>query len=320
MPTPRLRIVMADTQENIDVSVVLNVLGLRELAAYGFRSWMLQDYQRPYEVVLNLFVPCRELFEPLMEGKNPNCRVSIYQYEEPEFFNISAANNLGLATAKGKYVSFANADMIYPGAFLTRAMGEILRRDLCYAIAARVNMTPGQTEDFHKKQPLDFKTKDDFNGLLGLERSPDVYVMAAISPWTMRRDVAMAVGGFDPLILFAEDRDLDYRILHYMRRMNLQHAQVSFCNLFGYHQWHKGTGLYNTWDKAKAIMEPRGRRLEADFNSTEDVLPTRLTDIAALKEDMAKTEKPPLANQYRKDWRGKIQRRAKRVWKALTDI
>jgi hypothetical protein len=73
-------------------------------------------------------------------------------------------------------------------------------------------------------------------------------------------------------------------------------------------------------DKAMSIMEPRARRMEADANSAEDILPTRLNDLEALKRDMAQTEPPPVANQYRKDWRGKIRRRAKRVWSALRDI
>src|SRR5438874_2449745 len=107
----------ATDDKDIEVSIILNVMGLRELAVYGFRSWLLQDYERPYEVVLNLFYPCRELFEPLIAGANPNCQVRIFQHEEPEYFNISASNNLGLHLSGGRVIFFANSDIIYPSHF-----------------------------------------------------------------------------------------------------------------------------------------------------------------------------------------------------------
>jgi hypothetical protein len=311
---------MSSGDPNIDASIVLNVLGLRELAVYGFRSWMLQDYDRPYEVVLNLFAPCRELFDPLVVGKNPNAIVSVYQYETPPFFNISAANNLGLHKGRGKYIMFANADVIYPGWFLQRAMSELNGRDLAYAVAARCNMTPQQSDTVHHKTPLQYTRADPFNELIGKEREEGVYNMAAISPWMIRRDEAFAVGGFDPKVLFAEDRDLDYRLLHYLRRTGQQQAMVSFCNLYGYHQHHSSTGLINAWTESKLLMESRGRRLEEDLSSTEDMLATKLNDLDALMRDMADTKRPPAGNQYRKDWRGKVRRRAKRVWDAMTGI
>src|SRR5688572_19981538 len=127
---------------DIQASIVMNVLGLAELGVYGFRSWMIQDYDRPYEVILNLFGESkRPMFEPLTKGANPNCRPRIIAHPEPNYFNTSAANNYGLYQARGRYVIFVNADMIYPGKFLTRAMGELERGDISYAVAARVNLT-----------------------------------------------------------------------------------------------------------------------------------------------------------------------------------
>src|SRR4051795_5441010 len=78
------------------LSVVLNIMGRLELADYGFRSWMLQDLDRPYEVVCNLFNDQQARYEQLAQGRNSNCRLVIHAYERPAFFNISAANNLGL--------------------------------------------------------------------------------------------------------------------------------------------------------------------------------------------------------------------------------
>src|SRR5688572_22260319 len=108
------------TTGDVAASIVLNVMGLRDLAVYGFRSWLLQRYEQPYEVILNLFYPCRELFDPLLEGANSNCIARIYQYEQPAFFNISASNNLGLHHSRGRYVAFANSDIIYPTNYLSR--------------------------------------------------------------------------------------------------------------------------------------------------------------------------------------------------------
>src|SRR6185437_3037494 len=208
---------IASTNDDIPVSIILNVMGLRELAVYGFRSWLLQDYDRPYEVLLNLFAPCRNLFDPLVEGKNPNATVSVFQYDTPAFFNVSAANNLGLHKSRGRHVMFANADIIYPGAFLQRAMFELSERNICYAVAARCNMTAKQTQDVHRKTPLQYTTADRFGHLAGMELVEGAYNMAALSPWMIRRDVAFAIGGFDPKVMTAEDRDLDYRLLHYLR-------------------------------------------------------------------------------------------------------
>ncbi len=307
---------MADaSQNNISASIVLNVMGLRELAVYGFRSWMLQDSDRPYEVILNLFTKARDMFDPLVEGKNPNCIVQIQEREEPEFFNISAANNLGLHLSIGAHVMFANSDIIYPAHFLRRAMAELTGRDICYALAARMNMTAAQCEKL--KPPMHYTRANPFTDLHGLECATDANVWSSISPWMLRRDIAFAVGGFDKQVLIAEDRDLTDRAMHYLRRKNLQQAVITFSDLVGYHQNHGNTGLFDSWTQSKAVFEPRKQRMNADPASTEDVLPTPLDDYDALLRDIRQTRKPPLMNQYRQDFKGKITRRAKKVWNAL---
>lgn len=295
-------------------SIVLNVMGLRELAVYGFRSWLLQDFGRPYEVILNLFTPYRHLFDPLIAGANPNCRAIIHQHEEPEFFNVSAANNFGLHLSRGRYVMFSNADIIYPSYFLSRAVAELEQRDVCYAVAGRLNLTAAQSAEL--RPVTDYTRERGFDHLVGLERSPSD-VWPAISPWMLRRDVALAVGGFDPRILMAEDRDLNDRVMHYLRRTGQQHNLVAFCDLLGYHQYHTSTGQFDAFTPAKAIIEPRYQRLTADPNSTEDVVPTRLDDGHSILEDIRKTQKPPRMNQYRTDFKGKLARRAQKVWSAL---
>jgi hypothetical protein len=296
---------------DIDASIVLNVLGLRDLAVYGFRSWMIQGLQRPYEVILNLFAPTRELFDPLIEGKNPNCEVRIIQHPEPNYFNVSAANNYGLHVSRGRYVVFANADVIYPGNFLTRALTSLEQRDLCYAIAARVNLLPEHGPSF--KPPIEYQGEHAFDDFHRFNRAPGVTTWSAISPWMLRRDIAFAVGGFDPQVIMAEDRDFDMRTAHYLRRTGLQHAPVSFYELRGYHLWHAPSGLFDTWPKSKAIIEPREVRLREDPDSKEDVLPTKLADEAALLAEIKNTEKPPLLMGKRQNLSRRVFQRAKDV-------
>ena len=94
------------------------------------------------------------MFDPLLDGKNPQAYVSVQQYQTPEFFNVSAANNLGLYKSRGRYLMFANADIIYPGSFFRRAMFELTEHHISYAVAARCNMTQPQTQNIHAKSPL----------------------------------------------------------------------------------------------------------------------------------------------------------------------
>jgi len=290
-------------------------MGLRDLATYGFRSWMLQDFDRPYEVILNLFVPAARDFEKLTEGKNPHCIPRIVQHESPAYFNISASNNIGLHLAKGEYVLFANVDMIFPGHFLRVAMGEMIERKLCYAVAARLNMNAGHASLL--KPVMQHTTADRFDCVMGLEQEVEANILPAISPWMFRRDIAMTIGGFDAKILFAEDRDLQDRAMHYLRRTGQQQALHSLADLYGYHQWHPTTGLFNAFHEIKERMESRKRRMDADPNSTEDCLDTPLNDYEALVRDIRETKPPPFMNQYRKDLGGKLKLRAKKVWKAI---
>ena len=67
-------------ESTVRASIVLNDMHRTHQAAYGFRSWILQDMDEPYEVVLNLFNDKESLFEDLMQGHNPNCCCRIQSY------------------------------------------------------------------------------------------------------------------------------------------------------------------------------------------------------------------------------------------------
>jgi len=297
-------------------SIVVNVMGLRELAAYGFRSWMIQDYGQPYEVVLNLFNDARPIFEKLREGANPNCRVVINEVEPPEMFNISAANNLGLHLSTGKYVIFANSDIIHPAHFLSRAMGELEARSICYAVASRMNLSQQQNK-LLRSDPGSYTREQGFTEIEGTEKAIEAPVWRAFSPWIVRRDIAFAIGGFDMQILAGEDTDLSYRIMHYLRRQGLQQVLFGLTDLYGYHQWHPTTGLMDVITDARRIYVPREQRLSADPNSTEDVVDSPLNDRQALLDVIRKTKKPPPGHKFRVDFKRRFSLRAKKVWDAL---
>src|SRR3954470_22389218 len=131
----------SNPNSDVALTVVLNAMGRLNLAELGFRSWMLQEGDRPYQVVLSLFNDEHARFEKLTEGKNPNCQVVIRSYEKPAFFNISAANNLGLHFATGEFVMFANSDIVYPSGYGRRFTENMRRSRLGYATGARFNVT-----------------------------------------------------------------------------------------------------------------------------------------------------------------------------------
>ena len=78
------------------VSIVLNDMDRTFFAGYGFRSWLLQDMDESYEVIINLFNDQKSYFDNLTAGANPNANIKICVYDRPAYFNISAANNLGI--------------------------------------------------------------------------------------------------------------------------------------------------------------------------------------------------------------------------------
>ena len=205
--------------DEIIASIILNDKNRTNLALYGFRSWMLQDINYPYEVILNLFNNKEKIYKNMSVGANIYCNSIIKEYKPPKIFNISAANNLGIYFAKGKYVIFANSDVIFPSDYLGRVIAELSLRNICYAISSRVNLNKMQTE---KLLPPDKYTRDNnFNFLKGFEnilgRTIDY-----LGSWISLREITFAIGGMDPNILCHEDSEYNDRIMHYLRKNKKQ--------------------------------------------------------------------------------------------------
>lgn len=304
----------ADGAESCDLSVVLNVMGRLELADYGFRSWMIQDAARPYEVVLNLFNDQRARYDALAADRSPRCRLVINVYDRPAYFNISAANNLGLHAATGRFVGFVNSDVIYPAAVARQVGDELSRRDLCFAMASRMNLSDAQTRALDP--PARYTAAADFAPLS--KQAYDDPPWRGLNGWFVRADVARAIGGFDPALLVSEDQDLWERAMHYLRRHKLQDVVYGMMDVMGYHLYHPTSELFDTVTQAQAHIAARAARLWADPASEADVLPTRLDDRGALLQDMRDTRKPPPMQRYRGNVLAKVAGRFRRAFHALT--
>jgi hypothetical protein len=125
-------------------SIILTDMDRTAEASYGFRSWILQETDLPYEVILILFNDREKHFEALTSNAAPNCRVIIRSFPCPPFFNIAAANNLGIHFSTGKYLFFANSDVIHVSDYLQEAVAELNARNLHFATGSRSDLNSGR--------------------------------------------------------------------------------------------------------------------------------------------------------------------------------
>ena len=279
-------------------SIVLNDMDRTHEAAYGYRSWMLQDIDGPYEVILNLCNDRRPYFDDLGADANPNCQKIINELQRPDFFNISAANNIGLHFARGEYVLFANSDIIYPAKYLRTLTSSLTRHRILYALGARVNLLEQQTRAL--AAPERYSAGSNFDSLVGLEHAPGRRIVLGCSPWIVAREVAFAIGGFDASILCHEDSEFNDRVMHYLQRTGQQSCLPVLIDVYGYHLDHPPSELYDASAKSKEILESRRLRLTADPASEEDTLRTQLFSIDALLRDLHDTRVPEKAGGQQK--------------------
>ena len=275
----------------VTATVVLNDMNRTEYALYGFRSWMLQDIDRPYEVVLNLFNDRRGGFDVLARGANPHCRAVINVFDPPTVFSIFRRPTISAFTSPPEPMSCWPIRMSSaPSHFLRRAMDELDRREICYCTSTRINLTPEQTDAL---KPADqYSQTADFDELCGTEYCPGISKWVGVSPWIVRRDIAAAVGGFDANVVCHEDADLDERVMHYLRRHKLQDVLYVLSDLLGYHMHHPPSELYSLSTGARDVFVPRRQRLRAAPDSTEDVVPTPLGSLESLLAEMRQVQPP----------------------------
>jgi hypothetical protein len=295
-------------------SVVLNDMDRTALAAHGFRSWMLQDFSNPYEVVINLFNDQEQTFQRLSEERNPLCRPVIRTFPRPGFFNISAANNLGLHQSSGEYVLFCGSDVIFPSSYLGTVTDELRRRDISYVDGLRINLGEARTKALGIPSGYSRAANYDFLVSSELGTRP-----GGVCNWIVRREVAKAIGGFDPLLLCYEDADFNDRVSHYLCRTGAQKMTYTLSSTLGYHLHHEASELYSAAGQSKAICKARRQRLFADESSKEDAVPTRLDSIDDLMATLTNTLPPPWSLRDAKGlgWLRGIYRRTRAATRAF---
>ncbi len=264
-------------------SIIINDQDRTDLASYGYRSWMLQDIDYSYQVILNLFNDKKEVYARLSVGANPVCKQIMKTYTPRQIFSISAANNLGLYFSTGKYVIFANSDVIFPGDYLRRVIDEVSRRQISYAIGTGVKLRKEQTrvllppEQYNKDKNFDFlKGSEHLSGR----------IISGSGVWISLRKTALEIGGMDPNILCHEDSEYSDRIMHYLRRTDGQDCLYCLSDMYGYHLFHKASELYGLSKYSKQILEPRRLRLIADPQSTEDISSADFSSLKSLISDL----------------------------------
>ncbi|HMB94420.1 MAG TPA: glycosyltransferase [Tepidisphaeraceae bacterium] len=301
---------------DVALTVVLNAMGRLELADLGFRSWMLQKWDQPYEVVLSLFNDQQARYEALTQGKNPNCRVTIRSYDRPAFFNISAANNLGLHFASGDYVMFANSDVVYPSSYGQRFINNMLRHRCGCAVGSRYNLNSEQTTALKSAAEYTHENNFDFlDAQWSYVGGPPIWYTCG--PWVIRRDVARAIGCFDPAVLVSEDDDLTSRAVHYLAKQGEQDSNMCFLQMMGFHLYHSGSELFDAHHLAHQIIDPRRDRMRAKFDSREETIPNRLDDLNWLVQQVRETKKPSPLAKYRQNTFRKISGRITAAAKIL---
>jgi hypothetical protein len=291
-------------------SIILNDMNRTREASYGYRSWMLQDIQEPYEVILNLYNDQKPQFESLGAGGNPYCSRGTNVFAPNAFFNSSAANNIGLHFASGKYVFFTNSDIIYPSNYLRIVSKEISKRDVCFSLGSRINLNSDQTSSL--SAPSQYTIKNNFDFMIGYENLPGRVMIHGMSPWMILRSIAENIGGFNPKVLCNEDSEFDDRAMHYLRRTDQQLCLYAITDIYGYHLHHEPSELYHASILAKSIVEPQRLQLTANPNGTEDIIPTNLRSLGSLLNDFHGTVPPneemhPTAKQLLKKRMRKIE-------------
>jgi hypothetical protein len=273
----------------------MNDMDRSQYAAYGLRSWVLQRCAFRYEVILTLFNNRHDFFAALARDAGTNCDVRILTYPAPAFFNISIANNLGLAASRGKYVFFCNSDVIHASGYLAQAAAELERLNLHYACGARMNLSSAFTRDAIRGA-ASYTWHDGFDALVGLEWGrAEMHFWGNGSPWMLRRDTALAIGGFDPEIVCYEERNVEDRAMHYLHRLGLQGSGYAFTSIYGYHLHHPRSELYQIGaESRRRVVDVRNRLQAASGESRYEMVASGLDDCEGMLRRLYAMPPPPV--------------------------
>jgi hypothetical protein len=213
---------------------------------------------------------------------------------------------------------FANSDIIYPSGYGARFTENMTHHKVGYAVGSRYNLTEAETKALRPAASYGDKDNFDFldEGWKFVGQQPGT-IWFTCGPWVIRRDVARAIGGFDPKVLVSEDDDLSSRAVHYLARQGEQNSSHCFIEQVGYHLYHPSSELFDWYFEAHQIIDARRDRLRAMPQSLEDIASNDLDDLPGLIEMMRRTPKPKAFKRYREDTIRKVGKRLLLAGKVL---
>jgi glycosyltransferase involved in cell wall biosynthesis len=218
------------------VSVVTAVYNGEDFLEEGLRSLFAQDYE-PFESIV--------VDDGSTDRSGEIAQSFPVRYVRQENAGAAAARNVGIALAKGEYVTFLDADDVLPPNKLTLQAGYLQDHPDVGCVVGR------QEIRFEGVEPPEWLKRDPLYG--DLEGIPLLAAMLTLK-------ALENVGGFDPTFGFAEDRDLFVRLREAGIEIAVLPEVVLFRRFHGENQNFKPPAEVPLFRSLKAKLD-RGREV-----------------------------------------------------------
>lgn len=209
----------SNIDEKIKVSVCLNDYGYKH-SLFGFKSWLLQDYGYPYQVIMNIInKEYVDKYEELTKNKSDNCIAKVNFVDDKKDFNIAKLNNIGLHYSKDtEYTCFSEPDIVYSKYFLKNLVSFVEEEELPYCVVGRYKLTL-EYKNLIKKNPNDYDLDENFEELFKEVKETEKNNLELIT-WGFslgQTKLFYQLGGFDNRLITHSDADMDKRMSEYCR-------------------------------------------------------------------------------------------------------
>jgi glycosyltransferase involved in cell wall biosynthesis len=176
------------------VSVIITTYNRRRFLEEALASVLHQDYPEREVIVID---------DGSTDGSSQAVEGLPVRYEWKENGGISSARNLGIARARGDYLSFLDADDLWKREKLTVQVAEMEAGDYAVSYTDEIWLRNGQRINQKKRHRK-------YSGLIYEQCLP----LCIISPSSamIKRDVFEEVGLFDESLAVCEDYDMWLRI------------------------------------------------------------------------------------------------------------